>query len=423
MSVQISIFHFPANSVVVYELQKLFRDMITSPNAQVTPEAELARLTLISSNAEERIRRQSMLSGHRPSVGEIGGRPIFGPFLPSSPSASEKLESPLAIHTDGEVNDSPQKIRRNEDADNLSDVTLVEPPLTEESDVIMLDPNEKAHQDQTTEDKENLPPDNATTGRSPTPEGPLHPLEESAPSRTNQQQKPLDPTNDRSQVEDNINSAENVPPPKRPPPCPPRPKPQDTRSTTLEEVEIGAQQDVTEVIANVLFQLQCAIRAESFDVTGEQLDQIKRLFFGKHKSYTTDSEGLIRTKEEFISDIKVDVASGPRDIYAALDGAYDVQQVEVGGALEPQFTSISQIPPVLQVHVQRAQFDLEKKTSFKSNHHLELKDTVYMDRYMDLGDQDLMQRRKECWAWKEEIKVLEERKLRLSRNDVSNNSS
>lgn len=49
--------------------------------------------------------------------------------------------------------------------------------------------------------------------------------------------------------------------PSQPPPVPPRPTPQvDPRKQLIEEVEIGAQQDVTEVINNVLFQSQCAIR-------------------------------------------------------------------------------------------------------------------------------------------------------------------
>jgi ubiquitin carboxyl-terminal hydrolase 25/28 len=44
----------------------------------------------------------------------------------------------------------------------------------------------------------------------------------------------------------------------------------------IEEVEIGAQQDVTEVINNVLFQSQCAIRPLRIDSDGEQVDLIKK---------------------------------------------------------------------------------------------------------------------------------------------------
>jgi ubiquitin carboxyl-terminal hydrolase 25/28 len=65
-------------------------------------------------------------------------------------------------------------------------------------------------------------------------------------------------------------------PPNRPPPIPPRPVPEvDRQKQLIEEVEIGAQQDVTEVINNVLFQSQCAIRPIRVAADGEQVDQIK----------------------------------------------------------------------------------------------------------------------------------------------------
>jgi ubiquitin carboxyl-terminal hydrolase 25/28 len=60
------------------------------------------------------------------------------------------------------------------------------------------------------------------------------------------------------------------------PPLPPRSSPEvDRQRQLIEEVEIGAQQDVTEVINNVLFQSQCAIKPRDVAKDGEQLDQIK----------------------------------------------------------------------------------------------------------------------------------------------------
>ena len=64
-------------------------------------------------------------------------------------------------------------------------------------------------------------------------------------------------------------------PPSRPPPEPPRPAEADRKRQLIEEVELGAQQDVTEVINNVLFQSECAIRPRGIAPDGEQLDQIK----------------------------------------------------------------------------------------------------------------------------------------------------
>lgn len=396
--------------------------MISASTAQVTPEQELARLTLISSMIEENIRRQSILSGHRTSLGEIDGRPLLGPLppvrqidipmglddeaiAPSIEAPSDNLPQPLLLDSlsSSTMEVSATEANQNEEArnddDNSSDATLV---FGDDGDQPMLDQDERVHQQQVLEDKENFPPNKPGSVPRTTPEPQLYPLGESPPSGLIEQPQ--------------ISATELLQPPSRPPPFPPRPQPEEDK---MIDVEIGAQQDVTEVIANVLFQLQCAIEAESFDESGEQIDQIKNLFFAKQKSYTTNSQGITRTKEDFISDIKIDVASGPRDIYTALDGAYDVQEVEYGGAIEPQYTAISKLPPVLQILVQRAQFDPEKKSSFKSNHHLELKETIYMDRYMDTDNEEIKGRRRECWAWKKDLVVLEARKSELTKTSVS----
>ena len=84
----------------------------------------------------------------------------------------------------------------------------------------------------------------------------------------------------------------------------------------------------------------------------------------------------------------------------------NVQDVEVCGDVEPQYASIGRSLPILQVHVQRVQFDPIKKSSFKSNNHLELEETIYMDRYMESDDPDLLERRQECWQWKKQQATL-----------------
>ena len=412
--------------VVVYQLQRLFQSMISAPTAQVTPEQELARLTLISSTTEEHLRRHSILSAHRPSLGEIDGRPVLGPQLPTQAQpthiGSEMSEGTTTVGTI-----SAMGVDAAIEDDASSEATLVGKPVSHDDDLMVLDSNEKEQQQEIFEDKENLPPSKADIVRPSTPDNHLDPLAESSPSRANEQQRHLSPVKELDKDREDtvmMNGASQTPPPEEhptraPPPVPPRPIADEQKKAIQEEVEIGAQQDVTEVIANVLFQLQCAIKAQSVDESGEQIDQVKKLFFGKQKSYITNKQGGIRSKEEFISDIKIDVASGPRDIYAAFDGAYDEQEVEIGGALEPQYTTISQLPPVLQVLVQRVQFDPAKKSTFKSNHHLELKETIYLDRYMDSGDEDLLARRRESWRWKKELAELETRKAGLTTTEVS----
>lgn len=141
------------------------------------------------------------------------------------------------------------------------------------------------------------------------------------------------------------------------------------------------------------------------------------LFYGTTRSYISTEKGT-RSKNERWCDIKVDVAHGSRNIYEAIDGAFDVQTISVDDTVAEQFGSISRLPPVLQIQVQRVQFDPVRKSSFKSTNHLELFETIYMDRYMDTRNPEVVSRREQCWEWKASVKRLEERREQLLRNKV-----
>ncbi|KAL8829918.1 MAG: hypothetical protein Q9191_001738 [Dirinaria sp. TL-2023a] len=390
----------------VVELKKLFESMITSSKAEVTPQQELARLTLISSTNEEQIRRRSTTGGHRPSLGEINGRPIFGPMLPLQLQGQANEADVEA--TNSPVVDPNFAGKLNEDivADDSSEGTLVDtsvPPL-ESKDAAMGGLEEHAAQQQKNllAEKENMPPRKENVTSASDSDNPLEPLAPTSPSRTNRQQRPLSPVTENDSDPGAADRNVDVPPPNRPPPVPPRARPVvEAKESVQEQLEIGAQQDVTEVIGNVLFQLQCAIKPESIDEKGEQIDMVKRLFYGKQKTNTIDRSGSTRTKEEFFSDIKVNVFSRPHDICAALVNAFDIQNVEVEGAEERQYTTISELPPVLQIHVVRGGFDTKEQAAIKSDHHVELKETIFLDRHVDSPNPEINKRRLECFKWKE----------------------
>ncbi|KAL8738538.1 MAG: hypothetical protein Q9181_000698 [Wetmoreana brouardii] len=402
----------------VYGLQNLFSHMIASPSAHVTPELELARLTLLSQPVEAVLRRRSTVDGERPSLGNINGQPILGPLPLSIPEITTSDVKPIESQAVNGVNNAGVK----QDTDTSSELTLLGNELADgvpEQETSGSNPVE-SQQREILENKENLPPTKAASERQSTPDHELKPLAESSPSRTNQQHRLVETDHELPTLSSpkKVEEPAVAPPPTRPPPFPPRPQTEEQKKAVMEEVQFGAQQDVTEVIANVLFQLECAIKATSFDPSGEQIDLVKELFFGKQKSYTPDLRGGLRTNEQYFSSLIVDVASGPKEIYDALDGAFDVQEVEVEGSLRPQYTTITRMPPVLKIHVQRVQYDREKGSAFKSINHLDLREIVYMDRYMDSEDNDLIQRRKESWDWKRELRQLEARKLDLTKTEL-----
>jgi ubiquitin carboxyl-terminal hydrolase 25 len=218
--------------------------MITSPYSAVTPEQELARLTLISSSNEAAIRRRSTISSSKPwGLGDINGIPVIGPLGPSD------------LHgTDGEGGEKSQMapsipeeqsaVKESGTSDIDSEATLVADSAKDETEGPPID------------NKENQPPPSEKAAEESTDL--IFIDTDEAPSHANEQ--PL---------------IGPVGPPNHPPPVPPRPSQTEHRRQLIEEVEIGAQQDVTEVINNVLFQSECAIKPRGIAADGEQLDQIK----------------------------------------------------------------------------------------------------------------------------------------------------
>jgi ubiquitin carboxyl-terminal hydrolase 25/28 len=214
--------------------------MITSPQPAVKPEQELARLTLISSTNEAEIRRRSTISGRRPTgLGELNGMPLIGPLGPPTTVSTDPTVSQAA--SSATIADRPKQL---EASDKDSEATLVSESIKTEN------PKPLA------QDKENQPPSKIN-----------EPGNESAPVEL------MDLGDDTAVKTESL--PEHFEPPTRPPPVPPRPSETDRQRQLIEEVELGAQQDVTEVINNVLFQSECAIKPRSIAPDGEQLDQIK----------------------------------------------------------------------------------------------------------------------------------------------------
>lgn len=92
----------------------------------------------------------------------------------------------------------------------------------------------------------------------------------------------------------------------------------------------------------------------------------------------------------------------------------------IDNAVAEQYGAICKLPPVLQVQVQRVQFDPVKKSSFKSTHHLDLKETIYLDRYMDTQQPEIVNRKQQSWEWKKSLRKLEARRAELLRKTVWN---
>ena len=382
----------------VQELKRLFENMITSSSRSVRPDTELARVTLLTPKAESARRqsiRQSMNSEERPVILSSNGHDHQ---VNDSQAAEGDKPETLAIHPP------------------LLNVT----PHVPDPKGILAQPSNTSSETLIEDDAGSMAIDGGrdTLQSSNSQETSFHIV--SMPENLEREMKlQREGESSADTIASNAEPA-STEAPNQPPPIPPRPKVDSKPEEAVKEAEFAAQQqDVTEIAYNILNQLQCAIRPMSFDSDGEQIDQIKQLFYGKQKTYITNQSGQVRTKEEYISDIKVNAHGGPIDIYAALDGAFDVEEVTVAGGIEPKYSTISQLPPVLQVHIQRGQYDSANKKQFKSIAHIQLRETIYLDRYVDTTNQDIISQREQSWGWKRELVQLKLRREKLMNTEVS----
>lgn len=187
------------------------------------------------------------------------------------------------------------------------------------------------------------------------------------------------------------------------PPLPPRGVDRRRQSSLLwsEMNDWGRQQDVAECIDNVLFQIEAALRPVSNDAEGEQIDLVKDLFYGATKQTLAIQNS--EPKIERFSNTIVTLERDNQDIYEALDGVFDVTEVELGGTQVKLNLTVVQAPPILQVQIQRVNFDLKSMMAVKSNIYLALDQSIYLDRYMETDELEILDQREDYWECKKDL--------------------
>lgn len=175
-------------------------------------------------------------------------------------------------------------------------------------------------------------------------------------------------------------------------------------------LELGRQQDVTECIENVLFQLEAAFPAAKLDEDSEQYDLVKELFYGKTKQLLIPPEKSmqqVRSKVERFVSLIVNTSNHPKTIYDALDDCFAEDVLEIESEDVKRRLVVTELPKFLQIQIQRVQFDLQRFVPFKSLDPVAFGESLYMDRYLDTDDPVIVEKRAESAVWKAQIKELE----------------
>ena len=354
----------------VAQLGQLFHQLIHANALSVRPERELAYLALVSSRAEE---LEGAFSSVADSEANVQQDAVPG-FLPLSADPAATEEKQLTASSAA--------------------------PLTANGDLMDTSPDEPAA----------APPSDSVSAAAVAP-GPVPPPLPPRPGRKNT-------------VADATQAA--IPPPAR-------------RNSLM---QLGAQQDVSECLDNCMFQLEVALavsrnasdkveehhmeidgheapkstdQARSDDSASEDL--LTSLFLGKtcqrieadnldapgtgstHKDGDSSDSPVrpaqphkqpsMHIKHEVFKILPIDVLEEGRDVYDGFDGFFDSDTfVATSGAVQRRSVTLLSAPPLLQIQLQRVQYDRVTMRAFKSQAHLDMPETLYMDRYMDLDPSD-----------------------------------
>ncbi|GAA6009632.1 ubiquitin-specific protease UBP2 [Rhodotorula paludigena] len=227
-------------------------------------------------------------------------------------------------------------------------------------------------------------------------------------------------TQDDSQVDAmpvDVNDADEREPPPLPPrqaaraPSPELPPGLATGNEKQKELErqvstymaFGRQNDVTECMDNVMFQVEAALLANSANGQAQEAASLlRRTFFGTMRQQLVfdDPSSVsdpIRTQDEPFSSLLVDVSPSSastspaltRDIYDGLDAVFAPSPITLEGHPAQRRVALVAPPPrVLQIQLQRVQYDREKQTVYKSNAHLQFYEEVDVRRYLEVDERD-----------------------------------
>lgn len=150
-----------------------------------------------------------------------------------------------------------------------------------------------------------------------------------------------------------------------------------------------------------------------------------RTFYGKmRQQLQIDDPGEkepLRIKEEPFFSLLVDVAEEGRDVYDGLDTVFDDSIVDIEGKHARRRISLVAVPSLLQIQLQRVQYNRLEQKIFKSNAHMSFSDTISMDRYLEIDPEDVagIARRDRTIELRQQIEASRSRLTKLTTSKVS----
>ncbi|WBW74538.1 ubiquitin C-terminal hydrolase Ubp2 [Schizosaccharomyces osmophilus] len=177
-------------------------------------------------------------------------------------------------------------------------------------------------------------------------------------------------------------------------------------------LDLGRQQDVAECIDHVLFQIEVSLGPTKNDEGTDSSDEdlIRRLFYGKTKQTLHDDSQGTRSGEELYSHLIVDLYKERQTLYDVLDGVFETVTLDLGNETTKRSLCIKELPMILQLQIQRVQFDRSTGQPFKSNAYVEFGKELHMDHYVEDENGEMAPLLEKYWNMKQKIGELQHRR-------------
>lgn len=113
--------------------------------------------------------------------------------------------------------------------------------------------------------------------------------------------------------------------------------------------------------------------------------------------------------------------STKRSLYDGLDTVFEASQVTSEGFPAQLRVTLLEAPPMLQIQLQRVDYDREARKVVKSNAHVAFPELLGLDRYLDVNpaDEDALARQRQTREKREEIELAKARLSALGKETVS----
>ncbi|KII93273.1 hypothetical protein PLICRDRAFT_35462 [Plicaturopsis crispa FD-325 SS-3] len=361
----------------VSQLASLFWDLEHCDTASVTPSMQLAKLALTTSRDEE---EDEVDKGGTDSSNDTDATLVEdGPVRPHG-SGDKSPRSPLQS-TDSVLG---KRLRDVERQGSSMDVDYPLSPADKDKDgyIMVSKPSSPSHSG-----------DAGPSGKQATSDIDLDGDIQMSDRRT-----------------DEVSTSKSPPPAIKPPSMP-------TRKASESVMMFGRQHDVAECMDNCMFQIETALL--KFSGLGDSFDDktsvVKRLFYGRIRqrlavvAESRRSRPSMHEKEDLFSHLPVNVVEDGVDLYDGLSSYFD-DAVEFEGKKARMEVSLVELPPLLQVQLQRVQFNRETLQPYKSQAHVKFGETIYMDRFLESADPQKRARAKiiqaELSSCRERIRLL-----------------